>query len=169
MKKLAIVDLDGVIANSKKRFEIATKNGKIDWSIAFNPEHIKLDEMMPGAKESLQQLHKHGYTVIYLTSRPEQLAMQSQIWLNDYGISGPESFYKPEADKYIKTTLWKATVVRELTRRNQYTHFIFIDDEPANRQAVEDLKLHNIVCQESLDMALEYIYMQEATEHEKSA
>ena len=34
---LFIIDLDGMTLDSSKRFEKATKDGKIDWAVAFDP------------------------------------------------------------------------------------------------------------------------------------
>lgn len=155
MSKLAIIDVDGVIANSDKRFEMAKReDGSTDWKVAFNPSLLVHDELIEGVKEAIQHLYDQGYTIVYLTSRPEHMKQMSVAFLNHHGIGGPEYFDKAEADKYIKTTAWKARVVQELTRRNQYERFLFVDDDEKNRLAVMELAMGNVDCFASLVEAL---------------
>jgi ribonucleotide monophosphatase NagD (HAD superfamily) len=75
MTSLAIIDLDGVIAENTERFARATKpSGGIDWSVAFDPTLVVLDTLIAGADQAVTRLeNKHGYAVIFLTSRPETM------------------------------------------------------------------------------------------------
>ena len=152
---LAIVDLDGVVFNSTERFKKAEKpEGGTDWSIAFNTDLLQLDTLIEGADEAIHQLEMHDYDVIYLTSRPESMYKATWARLTELHLSGPEMVCKPDEKKYTKTVKWKADEVQEWA--GKYKNVVFIDDEAANRQAVEELGLPNVVCKESLAETVRY-------------
>ncbi len=88
-----IIDLDGIVANSSARFEIATKDGKIDWSLAFDPELVKLDTLIEGADTIIKQLRGD---IVYLTSRPESMWQATHTWLTQHGLGQPGIICKPK-------------------------------------------------------------------------
>lgn len=137
---LAIVDLDGIVANSDARFARATTNGKIDWRIAFNPDLVALDTLIDGCPDCLNKLEGNGYTVIFLTSRPEPMRAATEQWLTLHGLLGNRRLImKPLSKQYTKTKVWKAEKVQELIEETQAENVIFIDDEVANIEAVAEL------------------------------
>jgi hypothetical protein len=86
--RLAIVDLDGVVADNDARFARARANGDgrkgaegpVDWSIAFDPDLVSLDGLIMGADQAVKSLEQRC-TIIYLTSRPESIREATQTWL----------------------------------------------------------------------------------------
>jgi ribonucleotide monophosphatase NagD (HAD superfamily) len=161
---LFIIDLDGVVFNSEERFKRATKDGKIDWSIAFNPQLLHLDTLIPGAYDAIGQLESKG-DIIYLTSRPESLYVETRLKLKEFGLLRAEVICKPESAQYVKTLKWKAEEVRKIILdERDYDIITVIDDEPKNLQAVKDLGLSNVECFESLEQALEAIGGQDTSE-----
>ncbi len=153
MNKVAIIDLDGVIANSKTRFEMATQDGKIDWKVAFNPSLLVHDIPIDGAKAAVSTLVGQGYEIVYLTSRPEHMQAMTQAWLNHHDFSKGKLICKPESQKYTKTVKWKALQVAEMAAG--YDRALFVDDEENNRFAVMQLALGNVDCFASLAEALQ--------------
>jgi phosphoglycolate phosphatase-like HAD superfamily hydrolase len=148
--KLAIVDLDGVVANSDARFAKATVNGKINWKIAFDPTLVELDTLIDGVHASLEELEWQGYNVIFLSSRPEPMKDATIEWLDKHGLF--EDGYKrslelkPLDKQFTKTKEWKAKKVLELAREHEATEILFIDDEPDNaaelmNAGVEDIAI----------------------------
>lgn len=154
-RKLAIIDLDGVVANQTVRFERATRpDGSIDWTIAFDPSLVELDSIIDGTREAIRHMDDIGFSIVFLTSRPESMQIATNAWLTQHDLGCYELVCKPDAKKYVKTTVWKAEEVRLMVERLRYIHpsgiIVFIDDEQANRQAVKDLDLW-VVCTDSLD------------------
>jgi len=157
MSSLAIVDIDGIVANSDKRFELArTSFGKIDWITAFDPANVPLDTLVPGADVAIAQLEQLNYEIVYLSSRPEHMYQATWTWLNELNLAGPQIILKPDIAKYVKTLAWKAERVQELAAKHESV--IFIDDEEANTTAVQNMvasgQVTNVQCFASLAEAL---------------
>lgn len=137
---LALVDLDGIVTNSDARFAKATTNGKIDWRIAFNPDLVELDTLIDGCPACLSNLESNGYTVIFLTSRPEPMREATEQWLTLHGLLDHRRLImKPLSKQFVKTKTWKAEVVQELIEEMEPENVIFIDDEAANIATVTEL------------------------------
>ncbi len=85
--KLAIIDIDGVVADASARFakageakqaylnemaelQISDERGATDayWEAALNPEHVYLDTLMASANAALNGLLQSGYHIVFLTS-----------------------------------------------------------------------------------------------------
>ncbi len=145
--RLAIVDIDGVIADATGRFakaeeakqaylnemkelQITDDRGTTDtyWQTVFNPEHVPLDTLIEGADAAIEQLEKR-YDVIYLTSRPERMRAATYEWLVDMRLSGPRIIMKASAFQYVKTVVWKAGMVQTLAALYHAHSVIFVDDE----------------------------------------
>ena len=106
--KLAIVDLDGVVANADLRFaqaeeakhlymidpEVRRKavaEGKKTaadayWRAAFDPVLVALDDLIEDAGENLMSLALQGYDIVFLTSRPEDMRWATFEWLGRHGL-----------------------------------------------------------------------------------
>lgn len=146
--KLAIIDIDGVIANSAKRFEVATEKGKINWDKALSSELLHLDELMPNAVEHLTAILKQGYRVALLTSRYDHMRDATLAWLTEHCIVGYEQAnFKPWDDRYTKTKIWKAQKVTEILQfysgitlwqsgGDPITDLLIVEDEESNREEI---------------------------------
>jgi uncharacterized HAD superfamily protein len=131
MANIAFVDIDGVIANNDARFEQATINGKVDWSVAFDPALIPLDTLIDGVVEQLQYLQK-SFTILLFSSRPEALREATTAWLTEHDVPHTHLVLKPPAAQYVKTAVWKALTLDTLAMVFNVTSAIFVDDEAAN-------------------------------------
>lgn len=162
--KLAIIDLDGVVANAEARFAKAEEvkrtylreqekdhtkihygdalereANNVYWKTVFTPELVSLDTLIEHATEAIQfieQFDQDSYQVFYLTSRPETMRQATEDWLLEHQLSGPKLIMKPSAAQYVKTVTWKALTVQMLASLYQATHVLFVDDEQTNRDAV---------------------------------
>jgi hypothetical protein len=142
MTHLAIIDLDGVIANSDARFARAKlPDGSIDWNTAFNPDLVATDTPISGAKEAIERLMQRGYTVVFLTSRPIAMQDATVAWLEAYGLEYHDLVMKPRSAQFIKTVRWKASEVFRLVTiaGHEANGSLFIDDEELHRDAVRAL------------------------------
>ncbi len=116
--KLAIIDADGVLANSDARFAQATVNGKVDWKRAFDPAAVSLDTLIEGVGECLDKLVERGHAVVILTSRPESMRAATVQWLAEHGIThhNERLEMKPASAQFVKTVRWKAERVVALAQ-----------------------------------------------------
>lgn len=137
--KLAIIDLDGVVANVDARFQAAelakeqwlmarqqglpyandrvTERSATDvyWRAVFDPAQVQLDTPIEGAADSMAVLAKREYEVIMMTSRPESMREVTRRWLFDQDIPlGIPLVMKSSAFQYVKTVVWKAGMIQHL-------------------------------------------------------
>jgi len=151
MSKLAIIDLDGVVANSNERFALAEKiateafaPGTKDytsayWHNVFMPERVILDVPIDGAYDALNTIEK-DHELLFLTSRPEHMREATVEWLfshrlsarNEWPVAGRKLFMKPASMQYIKTVIWKAGLIHTLACAIGATEVLVIDDETMN-------------------------------------
>lgn len=115
MGKLAIIDLDGVVADSSARFAKAeeAKSAYLEsqdwddalenhgtaylerqatdlyWRTAFTPEYVRLDTLIDGAAESLASIRQDGYSCYFLTSRPETMRDATLVWIRTHLVAWP--------------------------------------------------------------------------------
>lgn len=153
--KVAIIDLDGVTVDSTARFSRAKReDGSIDWSIAFTPGLVRLDILIDGADQAIRRLDDMGWSVIFLTSRPESMEVATKQWLAQHELGCYELICKPKSKQFTKTTAWKAEEVKRIAEQarafDASAIVMFIDDELENRRAVHGLTL-GIICKDSLD------------------
>lgn len=149
--KLAIIDLDGVVANAEARFAHAEEikqsylypDGKdainAYWQAVFDPTYVPLDTLIEGVNEALDALREQGYHIIYLTSRPESMRGATAIWLLDACIMDDQTplVMKPSAFQYTKTIVWKAGMIQHLAAWFDSEDVLIVDDEPANLAEIQ--------------------------------
>lgn len=156
--RLAIIDLDGVVADATARFakaelmkeqwlmerqqglpyaiDMQTEKDATNlyWRTVFNPEHVPLDTPIPGVSEALLDIQAKGYKVIFLTSRPASMQDATQEWLFRHTVydSDDELVMKAPAFQYVKTTVWKAGMVQTLVELYHASDVLIVEDEQIN-------------------------------------
>ncbi len=154
--KLAIIDLDGVIVNNKRREQLARDVAqglqsetwkKVFWENLFNPAFVALDEPIEGAAEGILLLEEKNFIIIYLTSRPETMRGATEAWLEQHQLQGANDgrawrqlvMKDYETERWIKTDEWKAKKVHWLHTTILPEKTLFIDDQAENRAKVQGL------------------------------
>ena len=69
MTKVIAIDLDGVICTEEKTFE------------------RPLAQLIPGAKDGVNELYAKGHTIIIWTARGWEQYKVTKVWLEDQGIN----------------------------------------------------------------------------------
>lgn len=179
MVKLAIVDIDGVIADASARFaraeairEAARNDRAIQlgerertatdryWRAALDPAYVYLDTLIEGVLDLIDDLaNNHGYRILYLTSRPTIMREATIHWFEAHGVqvgSLPAPgidwlVMKAPAFQYVKTPVWKAGMVHTLLDLFDVApeDAIYIDDETAHHYEVQR-HLPDVKCYASL-------------------
>lgn len=147
--KLAIIDLDGVVADATARFDQAKADAEaafvgqayekreydnVYWRAVFNPEYVPLDVLIKGTNDALNTIAGAGYQRIFLTSRPQSMTEATLDWmgLNIFISPGVDIIFKAPAFQYVKTVVWKAGMVQTLEALYEATDLLIVDDEQAN-------------------------------------
>ncbi len=159
--KLAIIDIDNIVANPAARFaraeeakqafladveartnallsgSSATKEAtNLYWRTVFTPELVALDTLIEGVYEALNRLYGDGYDIYLLSSRPEAMREATLAWLDAAHIRrywyDDRLVLKPAAAQYTKTVVWKASVIHMLAAMMDADEVLVVDDEQSN-------------------------------------
>jgi hypothetical protein len=142
MMKLAIIDIDGVIADSSHRFTIAKdakeahpgsdkEKNQIYWDTALNAALIPHDRPIEGAASILDLLEEEGYHILLLSSRPESLRSATEAWLSQYigSCLNARLILKPEHQHWVKTLHWKTGLIQGFAQALAPGILFVADDE----------------------------------------
>ena len=148
--KLALIDLDGVLIDASVRFRRAedlrrahpTAGSKESWNYywqeALNPDFFHLDSPIAGSKEHLADLTREGYTIVYLSSRLEDLRLPTVRWLVAHGIPAPALLLlKVTGFRYQKTPAWYGWMAETLAFATDCRDLLIVSDKTANLSAMQ--------------------------------
>ena len=100
-KKTVIFDLDGTLALIDKRRDLATKNGKMDWDVFFNPDNIDLD-IPNDAVVQVAKLLSTTHSIWILSGRSDVRHQATIDWLNKHDIWFDHLIMRPKNHLYMK-------------------------------------------------------------------
>lgn len=80
MKNIILCDIDGTIANNDHRQHYL--EGKKDWDGFFS--ELSNDLPIPSVIEKINEHHKEGHEIVFLTGRPERYRYSTTLWLYEY-------------------------------------------------------------------------------------
>lgn len=123
-RPLAVVDIDGVVADVRHRLSHLTQRPK-DWHRFFAAaEH---DPVHPEGLAVLERLLV-DHEVVFLTGRPAHIRGATERWLRDHGLGGCRLLMR-EGDDRRPAARFKVLVVAELARHREIG--VVIDDDEA--------------------------------------
>ena len=120
---LAVVDIDGVVADVRHRLHHIESSPK-DWGAFF--AHADADPPLAVGVSRVQALAE-DHEVVFLTGRPERLRRVTQAWLERHGIGGHQLVMRRKGD-FRPARVAKAEELRRLARGR--TVAIVLDDDP---------------------------------------
>lgn len=121
-RPLAIVDLDGVVADVRHRLHHIERRPK-DWDAFFDAAPD--DPPHPEGLAVVQRLEE-DHEVVYLTGRPERCRDDTLRWLDEHGIGGHELLMRTGRDRRPAAQV-KVEVLRRRSRDR--TVGIVVDDD----------------------------------------
>jgi hypothetical protein len=130
-RPLAVVDLDGVVADVRHRLRHLEGRRK-DWARFF--ADARSDPPHPEGLAVVERLAQ-DHDVVYLTGRPDHLRSDTEAWLDDAGIGGRSVIMRPERDR--RPAVRFKIEQLELLARDR-TIGVVVDDDPLVVQAVRD-------------------------------
>jgi hypothetical protein len=120
---LAIVDIDGVVADVRHRIKYVEQNPK-DWKRFFAA--AVHDDPHPEGLAVVERLAQ-DHEIVFLTGRPEHLRDDTLAWLTRHGIGGHRLVMRREGDRRPAARA-KVGLLRELGRGRVVT--VVVDDDP---------------------------------------
>lgn len=123
-RPLAVVDIDGVVADVRHRVHFVENRPK-DWK-RFFAAAVDDEPHAEGIAVVRRLLEDHD--VVYLTGRPEHLRSDTEAWLARHGIGGLALHMRPGNDRR-PSARFKVEALRRLARRRHVG--IVIDDDRA--------------------------------------
>lgn len=114
----------------------------------YKSELLAMDTLIDGAKEALESVrYKHGYQLLFLTSRPEALRNATLAWLfvhdilfyidNRAALVMKETAFTQPPPNHTYTRIWKAGMIQTLTALYGATDVLVIDDSEDVIQTVK--------------------------------
>jgi len=101
MDKKVIFDLDGTLALIDKRRDLATKDGKMDWDVFFNPDNIDLDIPNDVVVSMAKMLSSQGHPIWILSGRSDVTHQATVDWLNKHDIWFDHLVMRPQKHLFM--------------------------------------------------------------------
>ena len=99
---IVIFDLDGTLANIDKRRTLATKNGKMNWNVFFNPDNIDLDTPNQAVINMANILYSQDYIIYILSGRSDKTYQATIAWLDKHNVNYDLLIMRPQNQLYKK-------------------------------------------------------------------
>ena len=99
---IVIFDLDGTLANIDKRRTLATKNGKMNWNVFFNPDNIDLDTPNQAVINMANILYSKDYIIYILSGRSDRTHEATIDWLSKHKVNYDLLIMRPQNQLYKK-------------------------------------------------------------------
>lgn len=122
-RQLAVVDIDGVLADVRHRLHHVRQSPK-DWGAFFAaaPDDPPLEEGL----ETVRRLAE-AYRVVYLSGRPEHCRADTLRWFREHDVPPGELHLRPRDDRR-PARLLKVEKLRALEREAPVA--VLVDDDP---------------------------------------
>lgn len=128
MAKVAVIDLDGVVADVRHRLHYVETTPK-DWSGFFAA--CSSDPVLPQGLDLVTALAK-DHEILYLSGRPESCRPSTQAWLDRVGAPPGQLILRREGDRR-PARITKVELLNSLDREVA----IVVDDDPAVLRAMQ--------------------------------
>lgn len=122
---VALLDLDGVLADDRHRAEYALNK---QWDEYFREDRMYADTVWPEGRALYERSIADGKAVQFLTGRREDTRGVTQRWLDDQGFHGSLNM-RPLGVKVPLSQL-KSEFICNLLRDRTVTSVVLFDDDP---------------------------------------
>lgn len=129
-RPLAIVDLDGVVADVRHRLSFVERTPK-DWKRFFA---AAVDDPVHEEGRAIVERLREEHEVIYLTGRPQTERANTKRWLEEHGLGGHSVYMRPPRERRPAAQV-KVEVLRKLAAGR--TVAIVVDDDVRVISAME--------------------------------
>ena len=158
-RPLAIIDLDGVVADVRHRLRYLERRPK-NWAAFFAA--ARHDAVHPEGVAVVDTLAS-DHEVVFLTGRPHHLHDDTVRWLDEHGLGGRRVVMRPQGDRRPAAVL-KLELLEALA--DGRTVGIVVDDDPVVLDALRRAGYHTFAADWEARPADADQAMQEAQEHD---
>ncbi|HEV8056819.1 MAG TPA: hypothetical protein VGP51_10075 [Nocardioidaceae bacterium] len=123
-RPLAVVDIDGVLADVRHRLEFVRSPPK-DWDSFFRAAPD--DPLLPEGVAVVTRLAV-DHDLLYLSGRPERCRRDTEEWLDEHRLPAAPVLLRGDRDRR-PARLTKIAVLQELS--GERTIGVLVDDDPA--------------------------------------
>jgi len=120
---LAVVDIDGVLADVRHRLHHVRSNPK-DWNAFFAA--APADPVLDQGVETAARLAE-VFEIVYLSGRPERCREDTLAWLRRYDLPDGRVLLRPQGD-HRPARLLKVETLDRLSADRRVA--VFVDDDP---------------------------------------
>lgn len=128
---LAVIDLDGVLADVRHRLRFLETTPK-DWDGFF--AGIPDDEVLPEGRAVVERL-AGGHELVYFTGRPETTRRDTEAWLERHELPRAEVIMRRSGDRR-PARVTKPALLRRLAAGGRRIAVV-VDDDPQVCDALE--------------------------------
>ena len=123
-RPVAVVDIDGVLADVRHRLHFVRARSK-DWDAFFAA--ASADELLDEGRAVAERLAE-DHDVVYLSGRPERCRKDTLDWLRRHDLPDGRVLLRPEGDRRPARFL-KLNRLRDLAGEREVA--VLVDDDPA--------------------------------------
>lgn len=132
--KLAVFDIDGVLADDRHRVEFALKR---EWYKYFEPRRVAADGVWIQGKHMVENAELLGYDVAYMTGRRQDLRQVTEDWMDVNGFPIGRLIMRSYTE-IMPLANFKVGKMGKLINLPQYEEVVLFDDDPEVIRAVRD-------------------------------
>ena len=138
VKRWAIFDLDGTIADINYRLDKSTVNGKLDYNKLHDPSLIDFDVPIRETIDLMNNLAKFNVGIFILTARFSYTKEATEKWLNYFNVPYDELVMKGNKDIYVKSDAWKEKQMHKFMEKQNisYEQIILSSDDYGKNQTM---------------------------------
>lgn len=130
-RMLAVVDIDGVLADVRHRLHHVTRTPK-DWAAFFAA--APADPLLEQGRETVVRLGE-VFDIVYLSGRPEHCREDTVTWLRQHSLPDGAVHLRPRGDRR-PARLLKVEVLNRLAGDRPVA--VLVDDDPLVLEAARD-------------------------------
>jgi hypothetical protein len=123
--RYAVLDLDGVLADTRHRLHHLSRRGPKRWDAFFAAAGA--DPVHPEGRAVVEEVTARGLEVVYLSGRPERTRAVTADWLARHGLPAATLLLRPDDDRRTASAV-KFAHLRALARAG--TVAVLVDDDP---------------------------------------
>lgn len=133
--KLALFDIDGVLANDTHRVDHALNR---NWDKYFDKNLMASDGVWEQGRSMIEDKRAEGFTIAYLTGRRDDRREVTEDWLLENNFPWGRVIMR-EWDYYdLRLAELKALVVGKLVDSGKFEDVVLFDDDPEVIQEVQE-------------------------------
>lgn len=124
--KLALFDIDGVLANDSHRVKFALERRYTEY---FDPARMSKDKLWKQGQQAVAQAVADGWTIAYLTGRRQDRRQLTEDWLDAHGLPWGRLVMRTFS-QIMPLANFKEEYIQKVVSSGVFTDVVLFDDDP---------------------------------------